>query len=114
MRYIGIDLHKNNFQVCYLGNGGKTFSHHAIYDIEGFKKKLNKQDHLAVESTGNTRYFVNQVKDRVNRIVVVNPRQFKVISSSVKKTDKQDAEQLAFFLSKGMLPEVRVRALSLV
>jgi len=41
--------------------------------------------------------------------VVVNPRQFKVISNSVKKTDKQDAEQLALFLSKDMLPEVRMK-----
>jgi len=52
---------------------------------------------------------VNQVKDCVKRVVVVNPRQFKVISSSVKKTDKQDAEQLAYFLSKDMLPEVRMK-----
>jgi len=109
MRYIGIDLHKNNFQVCYLTEGEKSFSHHAIYEIEGFKKQLNKEDHLAVETTGNTRYFVNQVKESVKRVVVVNPRQFKVISHSVKKTDKQDAEQLALFLSKDMLPEVRMK-----
>lgn len=109
MRYVGIDLHKNNFQVCYLTDKEKSFAHYTIYDLEGFKKQLNKEDHLAVESTGNTRYFVNQVKDCVNRVVIVNPRQFKVISSSVKKTDKQDAEQLACFLSKDMLPEVRMK-----
>jgi len=110
MRYIGVDLHKNNFEVCYLTDNGKSFAHYAIYDIESFKKLLNKDsDHLAVESTGNTRFFVKQVKDLVGHVVIVNPRQFKVISSSVKKTDKQDAEQLAFFLSKDMLPEVRMK-----
>jgi transposase len=62
-----------------------------------------------VEATGNTRWFTDQVRDRVDKVVVVNPRQFKVISQSVRKTDETDAELLAFFLSKGMLPEIRMR-----
>lgn len=40
---------------------------------------------------------------------MVNPHQFQVISKSVKKTDERDAETLALFLSKGMLPEVRMK-----
>jgi transposase len=109
MRYLGVDLHKNNFQACYLEGESKHFAQYSIHSIDEFKKSLNKEDHLAVESTGNTRYFMNQVKEAVGRVVVVNPRQFKVISNSVKKTDKQDAEQLALFLSKDMLPEVRMK-----
>jgi len=109
MRYIGVDLHKNNFQVCYLEGARRSFKHYTILGIEAFKKDLRKGDCLAVESTGNTRYFITQVKEYVSRIVVVNPRQFKVISQSVKKTDKNDAEQLALFLSKDMLPEVRMK-----
>ena len=42
-------------------------------------------------------------------MAVVNPSQFKVISQSVKKTDKKDAELLALYLSKGLLPEVRMK-----
>lgn len=109
MRNIGVDLHKNNFQVCYLEAGNRQFSQYSIQCIEQFRKSLKKDDRLAVETTGNTRYFVNQIKGSVDRIVIVNPRQFKVISNSVKKTDKQDAEQLAFYLSKDMLPEVRMK-----
>ncbi len=109
MRNIGVDLHKNNFQVCYLEGESSHFATYSIHGLDAFKKSLNKDDRLAVESTGNTRYFINQIKDYVERVVVVNPRQFKVISNSVKKTDKQDAEQLALFLSKDMLPEVRMK-----
>ena len=58
-----------------------------------FKKTLRKTDRLAVESTGNSRWFLNQLKESVKKIVVVNPRQFKVICESSKKTDKTDAEQ---------------------
>ena len=101
MRHIGVDLHKNNFQVCYLHSHGKRFNNYSIYNLEEFKKSLNKTDQIAVESTGNTRYFINQIKDSVGRVVVVNPRQFKVISESVKKTDKQDAERLAIFFKQG-------------
>ena len=41
---------------------------------------------------------------------MVNPRQFKVIRTSVKKTDRNDARALAFFLSKNMLPETRLKS----
>lgn len=40
---------------------------------------------------------------------VINPLQFKVISASVKKTDRNDAQLIAFYLSKDLLPEVRVK-----
>ena len=43
----------------------------------------------------------------VGRVVTVNPRQFQVIRKSVKKTDRNDARALAFYLSKDMLPETR-------
>lgn len=61
-----------------------------------------------MESTGNSHYFTEKVKGKVSKITVVNPAQFKVISHSVKKTDKQDAELLAFYLQKELLPEVRM------
>jgi len=48
----------------------------------------------------------------VGRIVVVNPRQFQVIRKSVNKTDRNDARALAFFLSKDMLPETRLKTVA--
>ena len=68
-----------------------------------------KEDEIAVEATGNTRLFYDAVVERVKRVVVVNPSQFKVISLSVKKTDRNDAELLALYLEKGLLPEVRMK-----
>ncbi len=109
MRYIGIDLHKNSFHVCYLEGEDKRFAQYRIEDLDKFRAGLKKEDHIAVESTGNARYFVNQIKEKVGRVIVVNPRQFKVISNSVKKTDKRDSEHLALFLSRDMLPEVRMK-----
>jgi transposase len=70
---------------------------------------LRWDDSVAVEVTGNTRLFVDAVRPRVKRVVVVNPQQFKVVSASVNKTDDNDARRLAFFLEKDMLPEVRMK-----
>jgi len=106
MRDIGVDLHKTSFQCCYLTESQTEFRKFSSTELEIFKKDLRQTDRIAVESTGNSRWFLNQVKDKVSEVIVVNPGQFKVIVNSSKKTDKADAELLAFYLSKGMLPEV--------
>ncbi len=72
--------------------------------------ELEQTDQAAVEATGNTRWLVNLVKEKVGRVVIVNPREFEVIKQSVKKTDKQDALSLARFLAVDMLPEVRAKS----
>jgi transposase len=66
-------------------------------------------DEVAIEATGNSAWFRDQILPCVGRVVVVNPSQFKVIRKSVKKTDKNDAAALALFLEKDMLPETRVK-----
>ena len=64
---------------------------------------------MAVESTGNTGHFFRSIEGAVKRIRVINPMQFKVISQSVKKTDDEDALKIAKFLSKDLIPEVRMK-----
>lgn len=110
-RYIGVDLHRNCFTVCVHPEKGKPrIQQWEMNALPDFAKKLRKSDEVAVESTGNTRWFYETIQARVKRVVVVNPSQFKVISQSVKKTDKNDAETLALFLAKGHpLPEVRMK-----
>jgi transposase len=49
------------------------------------------------------------VAPQVTRGVVVDPNQFRVISQWVKKTDPNDARNLALYLAKGLLPEVRMK-----
>ena len=89
-RFIGVDLHKNSFTVCYMRKEGerglKTFKV-SPNDVEAFKATLTEQDEVAVESTGNTGYFAREVKGAVSRVRIINPIQCKVISESVKKTD---------------------------
>ncbi len=111
-RYIGVDLHKNTFTVCYLSKKSQELKSFKVskVDIEAFKATLSKSDEVAVESTGNTGYFVREIKRAVKVVRIINPTQFKIISHSVKKTDEKDAEIIAKYLSKGLVPEVRMKS----
>lgn len=109
MRSVGVDLHKNMFYVNYLSNGSSESRRYEMFELDRFAASLKKTDRVAVEATGNTRYFVGKVRPYVAEVKVVNPKQFRVISDSVSKTDRADAEMLALFLSKELLPEVKLR-----
>ena len=109
-RYIGIDLHRNHFTCCIRLENERTYvTEWEMEDLGKFVRKLRPSDELAVKITGNTRLFFDAVVEHVARVVVVNTNQFKVIRQSVKKTDPHDARALALFLSKNMLPEVRMK-----
>ena len=98
-RHIGIDLHRNQFTCCVrLDNGRNYLTNWKLEDLPRFVKKLRPSDEIAVEVTGNTRLFYDAVAPFVARIVAVDPNQFKVISHSVKKTDPNDARNLALYL----------------
>ena len=75
-------------------------------DLPQFVKKLRPSDQIAVEVTGNTRLFHDAVAPYVKRVVAADPNQFKVISHSVKKTDPNDARNLALTDSESQ-PEHR-------
>ncbi|HWV02488.1 MAG TPA: IS110 family transposase [Devosia sp.] len=112
MAFIGVDLHQNSFTVCRReADGGEAFATWTLApdDLQRFCLTLDADDELAIEATGNSAWFRDEVVSCVGRVVVVNPRQFKVIRTSVKKTDRNDARALALFLSKDMLPETRAK-----
>lgn len=109
-RYIGIDLHRNCFTACIrLENGREYLKEWQLEDLGKFTAKLRPADQIAVEVTGNTRLLLDAVRPHVARTVAVNPNQFKVITHSVKKTDPNDARNLALYLAKDLLPEVRMK-----
>jgi transposase len=112
MKHIGIDLHTNSFTACYLEEGKseriETFRLQGS-GLQKFINTLEEEDQLALEATGNSCFFRDQVFPYVSRVVVIAPGQFDVIRRSVKKTDKHDARAIAFFLSKDMLPESRIK-----
>jgi transposase len=109
-RYIGIDLHRNRFTCCIRLENERTYvTEWGLENLARLVKKLRATDEVAVEITSNTRLFHEAVAPQVARVVVVDTNQFRVISQSVKKTDPNDARRLSLYLSKGLLPEVRMK-----
>jgi transposase len=92
-----------------LENGRSYLSQWKLEELDRFIQKLRPSDEVAVEVTGNTRLFYQAVVPQVKRVVVVDANQFRVIAHSVKKTDPNDARNLALYLEKDLLPEVRMK-----
>ena len=108
-------LHKTQCTVCVLSEdrGGNRSG---IYPAgkHGYEEFLREPTKLmergyertaAVESTGNARYFRNRLLPAGIVVKIVNTMKFKVVTESVKKTDRRDAGTLAESQEKEMLPE---------
>lgn len=109
-RYVGIDLHKNMFVACFWGGEDRQqVIRYPLEQIDRFVKELRTDDVVGVESTGNTAYFVRKVEGHAESVKVIHPGKFKVIAESTSKTDAKDARTIAWYLAKGMVPEVRVK-----
>ena len=111
---IGVDLHKGQFTVYWKSEDGMN-DRWAKYQTteDGYRSFLSElritceryECEVAVESTGNTRYFKQRVESAGVAVRVINTLKFKVVNESVKKTDRHDAATIAEFLEKDMLPE---------
>jgi transposase len=115
---VGVDLHKGQFTVYWL-SGDRSVGEFERYGTkaagyEEFEGRLREyvkagcEVEVAVESTGNTRYFKARVERAGAEVKVINTLKFKVVNESVKKTDRHDAKTIAEFLEKDMLPESRL------
>lgn len=114
---VGVDLHKLQFTVDAVSEETGEMALNGVFktDSQGYKdfcEKLHTIEseeecriELAVEATGNARYFKNKMEAEGFGVLVVNTSKFKVITMSTKKTDANDAATLAFYLSKDMLPQ---------
>mgnify|MGYP000216860506 CR=1 FL=1 len=112
-RYIGIDLHTDNFFACFRDKEDELFSKKYELSQEGFREfiaDLSPYDIIAVEAVANAPFFKRKILGYVEKIVFVAPGEFHVIGSSYKKTDLNDAGKLAFYLSKGLLPLAREKS----
>ncbi len=114
---VGVDLHKLQFTVDAVNEETGEMVLNGVFrtDSQGYKdfcEKLHALEdetecciELAVEATGNARYFKNKMEAEGFGVLAVNTSKFKVITMGTKKTDANDAATLAFYLSKDMLPQ---------
>ena len=114
MRYIGIDVSKDELIVAYLDYSGKyklsSFENTGAGISKFIKTLCQDTDHCILEATGTYSYLLtHQLATRQYRLSVVNPLRIKHFFTnmmlSVTKTDIKDAKLIALF-SQRMQPEL--------
>ena len=111
-RYIGIDLHADSFTACILQEGAAEqllTIQLRNGGLERFIETLQPDDELAVEASGNAAWLRERMLAHVARVVIVAPKRFEAVRRSLNNKDKNNARVIAFFPSKDVLPEVRLK-----
>jgi transposase len=109
MNSIGVDLHKNMITVCVMNEKLAVVARKTLYCnqpeeiIEFFRQFRPFQ--TVVEATASYRWFVELLEPLAEKVVLANPKKLRVIAESTKKTDRLDAQVLAEFLARDMIPE---------
>jgi transposase len=119
-QYIGIDLHKAFFQVCALRRDGAR-EWQARFPttpagVEGFLSRCTVPSAVAVEASGPTWTFADQIVASVARLHIVDAAKTRLRAGYAAKTDRLDAYRLADALRRQSVvsvyyPPVRVREL---
>ena len=113
MIYVGMDVHKKTTTFCALDDEGKAVKRGTVIsDESGWLKIVNHWpiDHISITlETGTMTWWVVDVLRGVGiEPVVIDARQFKLISESKKKSDRHDARALADGIRCGLAQRIAV------
>ena len=109
MRIIGLDIHRTFAEAVAWEDG--RLRRLARVDmrrdlLEAFAARLSATDVVVIEATGNSTSAAAVVAPYVNKVVIANPKQVRIIAYAKIKTDTIDAGVLAQLYASGFLPEV--------
>ena len=115
-RTIGMDLGSKKTAYCIVAPDSERLDEG---DLETNKKSMRAffesqpTSRVVVEASAPSRWIAELAKVHGHEVVVANPREFRVISHSHKKTDQNDARVLADFgqFRPQLLKPVKLRGL---
>lgn len=108
-KYIGVDLHKKSISVCVVDQSYRVVERQrflcceaeAIADWFAGRRPFE----AVVEATASYEWFVQLIEPHAERVRLAHPGKLRVIAASTRKSDRIDAQVLADFLARGMIPE---------
>jgi transposase len=112
MNFIGVDLHKQFSTVCVMNENLTVVKRKTLYSsqpeliVEFFKQHAPFK--VVIEATASYVWFAELLEPLAEKIVLANPKKLRVIAESTKKTDRLDAQVLAEFLARDMIPEAHM------
>jgi transposase len=109
MNSIGADLHKKLITVCVMDQDRKILARKTLScdqpdQIVEFFRQF-RPFKVVLEATTSYLWLVELLEPLAQRVVLANPKKLRVIAESTKKTDRLDAQVLAEFLARDMIPE---------
>jgi transposase len=108
--YIGVDLHKTFLQVCAVDTTGRQCwagRYPATpAGIQAWLARCEPTAVVAVEASGPTWWFVDQVRARLPQVCVVDAARTRLKAGYAAKTDRVDAERLADALRRDSIVRV--------
>lgn len=108
--YIASDGHKKYSIFGSVDENGKygrqTRVEHERSKYRGFLESLPTESEIALESTGNWYWLVEEMERAGHKPVLVHPRKAKLMMGHINKTDKLDVNGLAMLSRNGTLPRI--------
>ncbi len=97
MKYIGLDVHKDNTVACAISAGGKAvMSAEVGTNVDGLQElheRMNGTEYVVMMESSTYSYVVYRYFVKLGvECHVVHARSLKMITDSDKKTDRKDAE----------------------
>lgn len=95
---IGVDLGDLSSRYCILNEAGEVVSEDQVPTTKaGFDALFDKMpsSRVALEVGTHSPWVSRQIASRGHEVIVANPHKVKLITQSVRKNDRVDAEQLA-------------------
>lgn len=113
--YVGLDVHKKTIQAAVIDDTGNTLLNSKILnnwqDVRRLISEIPRNSKYVMESSSVWYGLFCHMRDSLKLDVVLsNPFNTKIIATSLKKTDKIDAYQLANMLRGGYIAECHVPA----
>ena len=109
MLYVGIDLHKKVIALCVVDQHFRivTRQNLACADPERIRKFFAGLGpfQAVVEATASYEWLWQLLEPLAQRLVLAHPKKLRIIAESTRKSDRLDAQVLAEFLARGMIPQ---------
>jgi transposase len=112
MKFAALDVHKSFSQVCILDKKSGVLDNFRIESsreaVRGLGPLLSDVKGVALEASSHWGWIVDELQGMGVDVTLSHPSKTKAIGSAKIKTDKIDANMLAYLLSADLLPEAHI------